>query len=42
MSQMNPVPALAVVEPGTFDVMVGTSSEHLTTVTLEVTKEPQT
>jgi len=29
-----------VVEPGTFDVMVGTGSAHLTTVTLEVTKEP--
>jgi hypothetical protein len=26
-----------VVEPGTIDVMVGTSSEQLTTVTLEVT-----
>jgi beta-glucosidase len=30
-----------VVEPGTFDVMVGASSEQLTTVTLEVTKERQ-
>jgi hypothetical protein len=28
------------VIPGTFDVMVGTSSESLTKVTLEVTKEP--
>ena len=28
-----------VVEPGAFDVMVGTSSEALTTVTLEVTEK---
>ena len=28
-----------VVEPGAFDVMVGTSSEQLTTVKLEVTEK---